>query len=140
MASGTHHDRLILSTTPIAALAAYAIDPAAALPLTASYLLGGLFLSPDLDTPSKPFHRWKGLKAIWLPYQKLCKHRGTSHWLVIGTLGRVLYLGVPLGAIGMLAGIELAGWVQEWRSVLIILIGLELSAWTHLAADGLLFK
>lgn len=141
MADGTTHDRLIWLTSPLAVLLSQAVLPEATPVFTVSYLVGGLMLSPDLDTPSKPFHRWRGLKGFWLPYQQLFKHRGASHWIAIGTLSRVLYLLSPLIVLGGIAGVDLVALtIDYWRWAVVVFAGIELSAWTHLAADGLLFK
>jgi uncharacterized metal-binding protein len=61
--------------------------------------LGGIFLSPDLDTKSRPFYRWGVLRFIWTPYQWMAPHRSwLSHGIVIGPVLRVLYVG-SLGVI-----------------------------------------
>lgn len=69
--------------------------------------LSGIILSPDLDqetlTTSEtiflkiPFVGWIGtavMFALFLPYAIMFKHRGVSHWPLIGTITRVLYLGL----------------------------------------------
>lgn len=61
----------------------------------------GLFLSPDLDLAESPRgcnakRRWGLLGAYWVPYGKTFKHRGLSHWLVVGTATRLVYGLWPL--------------------------------------------
>lgn len=114
MADGKFHDRAILATAPIVGLAAMLIAPSLTPIAVASHVLGGLFLSPDLDTVSRPYRRWGVLRWIWIPYQKLIPHRGLSHLPIVGTASRVAYLLLP------------------------VLVGLECSAIVHLWADGLL--
>jgi len=63
------------------------------LPFILGYTIGTFFLSPDLDLKhSKPTKRWKFLKIIWYPYQKVFKHRGLSHIPILGTFLRLFYL------------------------------------------------
>lgn len=74
--------------------------------------IAGLILSPDLDQPMITDSEWRIIKipilgwllgtlwvAFWLPYSFACKHRGISHWPVLGTITRLLYLALP--AIGI---------------------------------------
>ncbi|MGB9862004.1 MAG: DUF2227 family putative metal-binding protein, partial [Candidatus Bipolaricaulaceae bacterium] len=50
------------------------------LPLGLAYLLGSLFLSPDLDLwGSRATRRWGILRFLWRPYSFLFRHRGLSH-------------------------------------------------------------
>ena len=56
-------------------------------------LLGTYFLSPDLDLYSRIYRRWGILRFIWLPYQKLIKHRSwISHSGPLSGTIRFLYL------------------------------------------------
>ena len=57
------------------------------------FTFGTYYFGPDLDLPSRPYYRWKGLRFIWKPYQKFVAHRSVwSHGLVIGDIVRVVYL------------------------------------------------
>lgn len=142
MADGKTHDRAIWLTTPAVGLAAWAIAPTYAAPVTIAHLWGGLLLSPDLDTRSRPYKRWGLLRFFWLPYQKTMKHRGWSHALIFGTLGRVGYLLAPVLIAALLNGVSpeaiamLAA--EHWRTLAAIGVGLELSAIVHLKLDGIL--
>lgn len=64
-----------------------------------------LFVNPDLDYEwtqgHKNVQKFGGVSGgclsalwflFWLPYAKVMKHRGPSHWPIIGTLGRVAYM------------------------------------------------
>lgn len=57
------------------------------------FYIGTIYLSPDLDVKSKPFYRWKSLKIIWKPYQKIFSHRSIfTHGILIGDFIRIIYL------------------------------------------------
>jgi uncharacterized metal-binding protein len=150
MASGRSHDRAtwVLSLPfgllwwPLLGLAGVACAGLA-------FLLGGLLLSPDLDTRSNPTRRWGPLRLLWWPYRRLLRHRSVvSHSPVLGTLGRLLYLGAlliglswlgqPLGAPGPAALVQRAQqlWQAHQPLVIAALVGLEASTWLHLLQDG----
>ncbi len=58
-----------------------------------AYLVSGLLLSNDLDTPSRIYQRWGPLRVLWFPYQRLVAHRSVlSHGVGVGPLLRLLYL------------------------------------------------
>ncbi|MFM8525183.1 MAG: DUF2227 family putative metal-binding protein, partial [Cyanobacteriota bacterium] len=114
-----------------------------------AFLIGGLWLSPDLDTRSNPTRRWGPLRWLWWPYRRLLRHRSLlSHSPLLGTAGRLLYLAAlglalcllaaPLGApspadcLSWLLGL----WRQQRGLSLAILCGVEASAWLHLLQDG----
>ncbi|MGB7565533.1 MAG: metal-binding protein [Prochlorococcaceae cyanobacterium] len=155
MASGREHDRLtVLLSMPFALLWWPVLGPAGVATALVSFLVGGLWLSPDLDTPSNPTRRWGPLALLWLPYRKLLRHRSSlSHTPLVGTAGRLLYLtvllmlaqGLVLQPLGLAQGLTgpsgaLAATEQLWRQqrplVLLALVGLEASAWLHLLQDG----
>ena len=78
MASGKNHDRAIYFATPVVGICVgYYLSPMLGLIAASSHLLGGLYLSPDLDLKSLPWKRWGILRVIWIPYQRI-PHR---HWL-----------------------------------------------------------
>jgi uncharacterized metal-binding protein len=143
MASGKNHDRAIITTTPILMAAAIASGHAdVAIIATASYYLGGMYLSPDLDLVSRPYKRWGFLRWLWLPYQRLIpRHR---HWLshgpVIGSAVRLLYLAAWLTPLLVFfPGLHQMQWVGiTLPNVAAFLVGVELSALNHLLLDGLL--
>lgn len=145
MAAGTSHDQWTINFTPVVALGsgflcgAFSLSPAI-IPLSAAgFLLGGLYLSPDLDTPSRPFYRWKMLRWYWLPYQKLLPHRSKwSHTPFVGTAGRLLYLFGPILLACSWAGVPLVVPVVVWQEVVAVIAGVVLSEVLHLFMDGLL--
>jgi uncharacterized metal-binding protein len=83
-------------------------NPTNALVLVGAYLTSGLLFSPDLDLRSAPYKRWRQLRWMWLPYQKLVRHRSwVSHSLLAGPLLRVIYFAgvlflLALAALGLL--------------------------------------
>ncbi|MEB3326546.1 MAG: metal-binding protein [Synechococcus sp.] len=150
MASGPSHDRATWGLSlpfgllwwPWQGLAGVACASLA-------FLLGGLLLSPDLDTSSNPTRRWGPLRLLWWPYRNLLRHRSLlSHSPLLGSCGRLLYLaalltilswlGQPLGTPPPAALAQLAQqlWSGHQPLVLAALVGLEASAWLHLLQDG----
>jgi uncharacterized metal-binding protein len=114
-----------------------------------AFLVGGLWLSPDLDIRSNAVRRWGPLAALWWPYRRCLRHRSLlSHGPLLGTAGRLVYLGAlvlllalaaqPLGAPAPSQLLEHAAdlWRQHRAAVLAALAGLEASAWLHLLQDG----
>jgi uncharacterized metal-binding protein len=119
-----------------------------------AFLLGGLWLSPDLDTTSRATARWGPLRLLWWPYRRLLRHRSLlSHSPLLGSAGRLAYLLGALALLRLLLGAApgppppfppLAAWPalasHLWRSqpelLLCALVGLEASSWLHLLQDG----
>ena len=113
---------------------------------TASVLVGGLWLSPDLDTRSNALRRWGPLGFVWWPYRRLIPHRSLwSHGPFLGTavrLGVLLVWGLivttaipPLSPSLLLAGLQKL-MHDHPRPFVGLLLGLEGSAWIHLILDG----
>ena len=113
-----------------------------------SFALGGLWLSPDLDSHSKPLKRWGILQIIWWPYRKVVPHRSFfSHGPFIGTTLRMLYLigifafmqlvlnnlGIPIRNISTESLIESI--FRYPQTALAVFLGIEASAWLHLIQD-----
>ncbi|MEN9206125.1 MAG: metal-binding protein [Thermostichales cyanobacterium DRC_bins_46] len=153
MPLGKVHDRITLCTLPLVTLLAGLVGGAAmALAVGGGYLFAGLMFAGDLDTYSRQYRRWLWLRWIWIPYQKLCRHRSFwSHGPIVGTLGRLLYLGIwLLGIPGLVWGVGYwwgwwgpgggGGWdwlvAQRWHGVGIGL-GLELGSLSHSLSDQL---
>lgn len=61
-----------------------------------SFLLSTLFFSPDLDIlHSVRITSLRGIVTLpFRPYSYLFQHRGISHFPIIGTLTRILYIGI----------------------------------------------
>lgn len=125
MANGKTHDRLIVVATGLSVPVAIALTQPV---IPIAMLIGGLYLSPDLDTISRPYKRW-GILGLnpWYPYRKMMKHRGASHAIILGTGTRLLY-AFPL-TIALFLYLPL-------ESFLVCLLVIEVSAWVHLVADG----
>jgi uncharacterized metal-binding protein len=142
MASGKNHDRAIYFATPVVGICiGYYLSPMLGLITASSHLLGGLYLSPDLDLKSLPWKRWGILRFLWLPYQRIPHRHWLSHAPVIGSIGRLLYLGVLLSPVAIALYWELQPLQlgNDFRnSVAAALVGVELSALNHLLLDGLL--
>ena len=92
-------------------------------------LVGGYYLSPDLDTYSIPYRRWGILRWWWKPYQKLFRHRSFfTHSPLVGTAVRLAWL-MPFWF-----------WLFRYtepnpRYLWATLAGIELSALVHLFLD-----
>ena len=150
MASGRAHDRATwLVALPFGLLWWPWLGPAGSTCAGLAFLLGGLWLSPDLDTRSNPTRRWGPLRLLWWPYRRLLTHRSLfSHSPLLGTAGRLLYLAALLVGICLLTQPlgtptprELlihghAIWQQHRPLLLAGLAGVEASAWLHLIQDG----
>ncbi len=150
MASGRAHDRATcLLALPFGALWWPWLGPAGVAVASLSFLAGGLLLSPDLDTRSNATRRWGPLRPLWWPYRRLLSHRSlVSHTPLLGTAGRLLYLGVLLLGLCLLGqplgtpspGRLLQGlhdlWLGQPALLLTALVGVEASAWLHLIQDG----
>ena len=60
---------------------------------TVSAIFGTIFLSPDLDLKhSESLKSWGWFKWIWTIYHRCFRHRKFSHYFVLGTISRILYL------------------------------------------------
>ena len=150
MASGRAHDRTTWALAlPYGALWWPWLGLSGALVASCCFLLGGLMLSPDLDTHSNATRRWGALNLLWWPYRRLLSHRSlVSHTPLIGTAGRLIYLGAvalglcllaqPLGAPtpSQLSGGMLWLWREQRPLLLAALVAVEASAWLHLMQDG----
>lgn len=136
--TGKNHDRssMFLSFPLIAVLGTYVPEHCVA--IAVGYFAGFLYLSPDVDLPqSRPSKRWGIFRPIWIPYQKARKHRGRSHWPIIGSGERLLFAAViPLTVWGLFnPAIALDFLRDDWRSLLALWAGVELACWWHLICD-----
>jgi uncharacterized metal-binding protein len=156
MASGKNHDRITLIGLPLVAAVSLAITKSTDLTfwIASSFLFSGLMFGPDLDIYSRQYQRWGWLRWLWLPYQRCIRHRSIlSHGPIVGTIGRILYLGLWLGLIGFVyLGVSRSigynlGIYRHWPAVMpelminhqqqifATVIGLELGAMSHYLAD-----
>jgi uncharacterized metal-binding protein len=150
MASGRSHDRATgLLALPFGLLWWPLLGAIGTMVATAAFLIGGLWLSPDLDTRSNATRRWGPLRLLWWPYRRWLPHRSIfSHSPVLGTAGRLFYLGLlvmfislllmPYGSPGpdQLMNALHQHWVDRKALVVTALVGLEMSSWLHLLQDG----
>jgi uncharacterized metal-binding protein len=150
MASGRAHDRATwLLALPVGLLWWPWLGPTGASAGALAFLLGGLWLSPDLDTRSNPTRRWGPLRLLWWPYRRLLRHRSLlSHSPFLGSTVRLLYLTALITLLcsllhpwGAPSPAELVQEVNElWQErrglSVAVLIGVEASTWLHLIQDG----
>ncbi len=156
MPSGRTHDRITFLCLPwVGGLGLIVtLNWGLTLWLCGGFLFSGLMFGPDLDIYSKQYQRWGPLRFIWIPYRKALSHRSwLSHGPIVGTVLRVLYLGVWAG-LGLslyrilatqwgggfwdisqlIAAIE-ANWHQYSHTYLTLLVGFELGAMSHSLSD-----
>ncbi|MBD2549221.1 metal-binding protein [Microcystis elabens FACHB-917] len=150
MASGRRHDRATRwLALPFGLLWWPGLGPAGVAVATGAFLLGGLWLSPDLDTRSNATRRWGPLRLLWWPYRRLLSHRSLlSHSPLLGTGLRLLWLAVlvvaacaalqPLGAPAPGELLQRGGelWGSHRPLLIAAVVGLEASSWLHLLQDG----
>lgn len=112
-----------------------------------SYIFSSLLLSPDLDlASSQTLKRWGPLRGFWLPYQKIFRHRGLSHNLILGPATRIVYLLFILTLLAwiinyLLIWFEFPGlqFMPAFRVIgnwlLITIIGLYIPNFLHIICD-----
>jgi len=66
----------------------------------AGFLFGTVYITPDLDTKSKPYNR---APHLWYIYRVLMPHRGNSHE-ISGIFIRLIYLLIIILGIAILIG------------------------------------
>ncbi|MBN1637332.1 MAG: metal-binding protein [Ignavibacteriales bacterium] len=138
MPNGRAHDIITITTTPVVGFVTYQLtkDIKTTGIILSLFLFSSFMFNGDLDTNSRPYNRWWLLKMIWIPYQLMFNHRSIfTHGLIIGTIIRVLYVGIiPFiyflfkGNLQIITSIGLSMW-------LIIFIGLELGSAIHTISD-----
>jgi uncharacterized metal-binding protein len=100
MASGKAHDRiayLVLLPVFLLAYAYFMLGLYLSCLVVIGAWFGGIYLSPDLDTRSRPFYRWGLFRFIWWPYQWAIKHRSSlSHGLFVAPVFRLIYFSAIL--------------------------------------------
>ncbi len=150
MASGQNHDKATrILSIPIALLIGILFGIGKGILAGIAFFIGGLWLSPDLDTNSNSLKRWGLLKLVWWPYRKLIPHRSfLSHAPFLGTTFRLLYLSVialmirfVINLLGydipFISMVNVKSLIEKYPQQLIaIIVGVEASAWLHLIQDG----
>ncbi len=133
MATAKTHDRLTVWAAILSISGAWAARWGwdIAVTIGMSVLVGGFFLSPDLDTHSIVYKRWGIFRWWWKPYRRLFSHRSFfSHAPLFGTLTRLLWLSpiwFPLWYWGW--------WQPEPKYLVAIVMGIEFAAMVHWVAD-----
>jgi len=105
-------------------------------------LLLGMLVGPDLDVDhgnvSYFYMRRIGAllglawRLLWWPYSKMAKHRGLSHYPLIGTATRVWYIWVIAWLLSMVLHFKLpAPDAHFWHAF----AGLVVADLGHIAAD-----
>jgi uncharacterized metal-binding protein len=156
--SGRTHDRVTLWSLPIIAGSTLLVTARADLAfwVSSGFLVSGLIFGPDLDLYSIHYKRWGKLRWLWKPYQQALKHRSIwSHGPIIGTIGRIIYLSLWVGLLGLFwLGISQFIGIKTYtgQQMLVILqqsivknhsiyialfCGLELGAMSHYLSDWL---
>jgi uncharacterized metal-binding protein len=105
----------------------------------------GVFLSPDLDLAGRTVSEsllWKlhpliGLpfQAFWLPYGLLFKHRGISHWPIVGTATRLAYIALVVAGMWFVVGCPDIPAFWEWPEAQMWVAGLAVSDLAHFVMD-----
>ena len=136
----------MLLSLPLGLVVAWPLGLIAGVITAAAFLVGGLWLSPDLDTRSNALHRWGPLGGIWWPYRRLIRHRSIwSHGPLIGTATRLslllawtLLISVLIPSVSpSLVLTNLQNTLQQHPlQATAMLLGLEASVWLHLIQDG----
>ena len=120
MALGRDHDRATaLATVPVALVIALTLGPWPGVGAGLGCLIGGYWLSPDLDTHCRALKRWGPLRLIWAPYRWLIPHRSLwSHGPLLGTTTRLLLLGgwlaLATAALPTVSPIDLWSTLEAW--------------------------
>ncbi|MEN8241729.1 MAG: DUF2227 family putative metal-binding protein [Chloroflexota bacterium] len=112
MPNGRVHAFSTIALAGVSAAALYQFNPNQEINIAAvSGVLSGLMLTPDLDVPagsiSQSFVRRKSgilfsliWRIWWLPYAHIIPHRHwVSHFPLISTIIRIIYLGFLIGVI-----------------------------------------
>ena len=118
----------------------------------AAWVLGTLALNPDMDILENSIHSKLQRRNIlvwpwylyWWPYAKLLPHRSKlSHFPVLGTIGRVLYLIVPVSLIlaaflspPVLVDSLLKAPTEVWLVTSMIIAGMVISDTAHWLMDN----
>ena len=150
MSSGKNHDKATkLLTLPFGIAVGLIFGTQYGILSALAFLVGGYWLSPDLDTHSNALKRWGLIQILWWPYRKVISHRSIfSHGPIIGTGLRLFYLmgfglimnfllhplGLPSPSITL---IKVSEYIQQNpKPICTALLSLEASAWLHLIQDG----
>ena len=164
MANGTTHGRITLVLAPLTAVSTLLVTQSITLAAIATVgVLAGLIIEPDLDidqitmSERRVYNLWSPLgtlwRLVWLPYAAIIPHRSPlSHWPIVGTGGRLLYLWMAVTAVIVSFSIPallflgrpdlafVAEWFDFWKTVPgeyigCFFVGLVVSDTGHWIAD-----
>jgi len=129
-------------------VAAYAVTENVAVSVGATVgCLAGTLLTPDLDVDGITSSEWWLVKklgplgflwmAAWWPYAKIIPHR---HWLshapIVGTIGRLAYVLLPVVLLCVALGVELPEIpLVAWHAIAGAVRGLMVSDTAHWLMD-----
>lgn len=138
MPNGRTHDKITFILLPVIGLLSYyfTTDIKSTSILMFTYFFASIMFNGDLDTNSKPYNRWFILKMIWIPYQLMFTHRSIfTHGIIIGTVIRLLYLGIiPFIIIWLKGSLDIITSIDLGIFILIF-IGLESGSAVHTISD-----
>ena len=153
MPSGFTHDIVTIATAPALGVALHQFggEPAEVAVITGAYFFAGMMFSGDLDIESKQFYRWRILRFIWIPYQRMFHHRSEfTHGALLGTIVRLLYFAVVVSLAWPVAhyalrreflspidvALQIGGFINQNRQLSFLIFGgLFLGAASHSIAD-----
>lgn len=92
------------------------------------YLLSTFYITPDLDTDSKPYRRWRWLRILWWPYKTSFTHRGKSHHPIWGPISLMGYSFFFIGPIMYLTSCQI-------QYVLTLMVGMTIAIELHILTD-----
>lgn len=122
MSSGIHHQRFSLgAATPAALLTQTEAGTPQALMLWCGFVFS-LWCHPDRDQDAHA-------DLFWWVYAKAFRHRGISHWPLVGTLTRLIYVGLWLVPVWGIVELLMAAGVVEVREWSLPPEFLELGLW-----------
>lgn len=126
------HELINMSALPvILVVGLYTLPILALLLFTLGYCFATFLVTPDLDTNSRPYNRWKVFRILWWPYNKLFKHRGLSHHCVWGPASLITYCSLLLAPIGLIPHLST-------RALCIVVIGMVIAIEMHILADRII--
>ena len=109
--------------------------------------LTGLIIDPDLDIENITRSEWQVIKRFWIfgmlwvvfwyPYARAIPHRSPlSHWPLVGTAGRVLYLLLWIKLLGMILDVPVPIQLIVTNSLFMIwFYGLAVADTAHFIMD-----
>lgn len=133
------HDRIgiITSIFLVSGMVYYKFTYETIIVTTGIFLFSVFYLSPDLDTESRIYKRWKLARWIWYPYQKLMPHRGESHNIIIGPLCPVIYLIILFGIVRLII-VSILYIIEHYHELLtfaIIIFIIAMAGELHIITD-----